>query len=406
MTFPKKLLLTLTVIITICLLGYSTWHQWSANQDTVLERMRPIPPVASFAHGASIRYIAFDPKNSELIATAGAGNIAKVWNKNNHDSPHLTLEAYNVNNGDTYMVGLAFSPTDNWIATKTFWTLEIWDSRSGSKINTLHTTSSNLTISPVRNNIATDYVNLTLWDVNDTENIRAEILLTPKIDLQSISLDGLERIDPYPERKINILRHNISSEYYNVSVNRRYNAIDYSHDGQWIAAAGMIIDEDDNAWIQKVIIWNLQNQKLYKIIEREEQKVQEPKQNSKKVTAVTLPISNDIRSIKFSHDSRFFGLAADNGLTIWSLPEWNIYHEVIDQRISDIAFSPDGTMFAVCDMKGITLWSIDTLTPVAMLKGGGLFGSSVIEFAPDGNSLAGGGYGGVLWLWDVSKISD
>ena len=406
MNIKKFSLWFIFLIIVGVILGYSTWHQWNANQGTILERMRPIPPDATFAHGGSISYIAFDPKNPDLIACGGAGNIVKVWNRNNHDSPQLTLEAHDTNHGDTYMVGLAFSPIDNWVATKTFWTLEIWDSTTGDKINTLHTPSSNLTISPIGNNIATDDVNLTLWDVNDTKNIRAKILLSPKIDLQPISLEGLERIDPYPERKINILSHNISTEFRNASINNRYNAIDFSHDGKWIAAAGMIIDEGDNDWLQKVKIWDLQKQVLFKIIERDEQKIQEHKQKRKIDPGVKLPTSNDIRSIQFSPDNRFFGLAADNGLTIWSLPEWNIYHEVIDQRISDMAFSPDGTMFAVCDMKGITLWSIETLTPVALLSGGGLLGSSVIAFSHDGNTLASGGYGGVLRLWEVSNIFD
>lgn len=143
----------IVLIVAGVVLGFSAWHQWNSNQKTVLTRMRPIPPIATFAHGGRIRHIAFDPKNSELIATAGSGNFVKVWNRNRLDFPQLTLEVKKESDGTASLVGMAFSPIDNWIVTKTFWTLEIWDSTTGKKINTLHTTSSNFTISPIRNNI-------------------------------------------------------------------------------------------------------------------------------------------------------------------------------------------------------------------------------------------------------------
>lgn len=224
----------------------------------------------------------------------------------------------------------------------------------------------------------------------------------------SISLDGLERIAPYPKENINILRHNIPIDYSNECIGHRYSAIDFSPDGNWVAAAGETLerlDEDNRKWIQNIKIWDLQKQKLSKIIERDKQKIQEPKRNGKKDPAVKTPTSNDARSIQFSPNGRFLGLAADNGLTIWSLPDWNIYHEVLDQRIEDISFSPDGTMFAVAGLKGIILWSIETLKPIALLqREGPLSFAMSIAFSPDGNTLASGSFDGVLGLWDVSNL--
>ncbi len=393
MTIPKKLLLILAVIITVSLLGYSTWHQWNANQETILERMRPIPPDATFAHGGSIRYIAFDPKDPETFACAGDGNIVKVWNRSNQDSPQLTLEAYNVNNDDTYMVGLAFSPTDNWIATKTFWTLEIWDGTSGNKIDTKHIPGSEFTISKTGNTFitASSHSNLKVWDIRDPYNITASYLLPPRIGWESLSLEGLERTFSHDGKSFTY--HDIPNEYRADAINPEYDAIDSSHDGKWIAAGGRMLSGNNGKWGHKVKIWDLHNKHLFKIVERKFLDDQQHEQYNRK-----------IRSIRFSPDNRFFAVADKNGLTIWSLPEWNIYHEVIDQRIRDMAFSPDGTMFAVCDVKGITLWSIETLIPVALLSGGGLLGSSVIAFSHDGSTLASGGYGGVLQLWEVSPL--
>ncbi|MDE0314902.1 MAG: hypothetical protein OXM61_08370 [Candidatus Poribacteria bacterium] len=407
MNGKKIFLLFLAIIVAGVLLASSTWRQWNDNQKTILQRMRPIAPMATYSQGGSINYIDFDPKNPELIAAAGSSrNFVKVWNVSKQDTPQLTLKTQKGHNGTNFVVGLGFSPVNDWIAIKGFWTLEIWDSTTGNKINTLNTASSNFAISPLCNNFALDHNHLKLWDVNDPKNITGKILLPPKMGWVSIPLDGLERIDPFPEMKISMLRHNIPNRYRNASTNEKYRAIDFSHDGRWLAAAGQMLNDNKGDWRQKVKIWDMETHQLNRIIEREEPKIQEPKRKGKKVPSSTLPLSNDIRSIKFSPDNRFFGLAADNGLTIWSLPEWDIYHEVLDKRISDIAFSPDGTLYAVADVNGINLWSVETLTPVALLSGAGLFSNSVIEFSPDGSMIAGGGMDGVVWLWDVRKLNE
>lgn len=404
MNAKKIFLLFLAIVVVGVLLAFSTWYQWNDNQKTTLERMKSIPPMAAYSQGASINYIAFDPKNPELFATAGRGNIVKLWNKNNQDTPQLTLKTQRGHNGTNFVVGLGFSPVNDWIAIKGFWTLEIWDSITGNKINTLNTASSNFAISPLCNNFALDHNHLKLWDINDPKNITGKILLPPKMGWAPIPLDGLERTDPFPEIKLNMLRHNIPSRYINASVNENFRSIDFSHDGRLLAAAGQLLNDNKGDWKQKIKIWDLEKHQLDRIIERTEPKIQEPKRKGKNVSADKMLTSKEIRSIEFSPDSRFFGLAADNGLTIWTLPEWKIYHEVLDQEIRDIAFSPDGTIYAVADAKGITLWSVETLTPIALLAGSGLFSNSVIEFSPDGNTLAGGGFGGVLSLWDMRKL--
>jgi len=163
-------------------------------------------------------------------------------------------------------------------------------------------------------------------------------------------------------------------------------------------------DFTSEKWTHKIKIWDLHRKQLFKIIERY---ITEKPQTKNDTNRLYQPFySSDIRSIKFSPDNRFFAVGARNGLTIWSIPEWNIYYEILHQQIWDIAFSPDGTMYAVADVKGITLWSVETLTPIALLQKVGLIGSSVIEFSPDGSILAGGGFGGVLSLWDVRKLNE
>ena len=94
-------------------------------------------------------------------------------------------------------------------------------------------------------------------------------------------------------------------------------------------------------------------------------------------------------------------------MTIWTLPEWDIFNEVLDQEITDIAFSPDGKTYAVTDRKTVTLWSIDNLEPIALLKEKVLLSYvDILIFSPDGKYLAAGGFSGILWIWDVSKINE
>ena len=414
----KRLFLPLAVLASIVLLGFSTWHQWSANQETALARMRPIPPMATYAQGASIEYIAYDPKNPELIA-AYSGNIladdsdyiVKVWNLNNQETPMLTLKTHREQDDNTFMVGLGFSPIDNWIATQTFETLEIWDSTTGSKINTLHTTSKNFAISPVENKMALDYRGLTVWNVKDPKNIKGRILLPPlkRWEAMSLGLEGIRTPNPKDEEEITDYRiaHALQqkiTKYGNAFVQDNYTAIDFSHDGRWLAAAGKTLNED-RKWKQLIKIWDLQTQRLHKTINIDESRIQEPEQKEEKTPAKRSSTSNDVRSIEFSPDNRFFGFAADDGITIWSLPEWEIYHEILDQETVDVAFSPNGKVYAMTDGDTVTLWSLDDLTPIALLKEDEFMSIvKTLEFSPNGMYLAAGGWSGILWVWDVSEF--
>ncbi len=387
MNGKKASLLFLAIIVAGVLLAFSTWRQWNDNQKTILERMKPIRPVAAFSHGTWINAIAFSPKNPDLVASVGEHSIIKVWNRNNTDSPELTLTHHPTNGSGTSGVSyITFSQTGEWLVSKDFWMIAIWDASSGERINTLETPSSAGVVSPVNDYLAAGSRDVKLWDISNPNKISELFILPVKMGEQSIS-----------HEKVSIKSSNYNSwvKHHNATVNQSFKTIDFSHDGKWIAAGGQIYDQNKKRWTDKVKVWDLQRKQLFKILDREITKNLEPEKYHR-----------DIRSIKFSPDNRFFAIVGENGLTIWSLPKWNIYHEVLGQSIREMAFSPDGKMYAIADVKGITLWSVETLTPIALLQKVGLIGSSVIEFSPDGSMLAGGGYGGVLSLWDIGKLNE
>ncbi|MDE0483011.1 MAG: hypothetical protein OXI67_10570 [Candidatus Poribacteria bacterium] len=391
MKTQKILILFFAIVVAVVLLMFSTWHQWSDNQKTTKERLRPVPPIAEFNHGTSISDVAFSSTNPELFASAGAGNTVKIWNVNNQDSPQITLEVQEDNDGSTNLNGIAFSPTDKWLASKTFRTLEFWDVSSGRKIDFMKIPASTFAISPEGRYLATAARELKLWDISNPKDIKGLVLLPPEIGWKPLSLEEISV--PGPTSDPLTKYHMLPNKYHHATDNQFYDSIDFSNNGKWLAAGGDVDDKIKKKRIGIIKVWDLRSKQLIKLIKRDRKVAEGAKPKE---------FINSIRAINFSPDNRFFAVAANNGLTIWSLPEWNIYHEVLDQRIRDIAFSPDGTMYAVADVKGITLWSVENITPIALLRGKGLFASvSIIAFSADGSMIAGGNYDGVLRLWDL-----
>lgn len=379
MSFLKKSLRLLAVVITCGLLGYTTWHQWSDNQSTILDRMKPIPPIAECNHGGWIQGIAFSPINSDTIATASEGNKLKIWDINNPETPLMAKTGHTRHRGHTFIKCLAFSPNGEWIASKTYEKLDVWKIPSGKKLISTEIRSFTGAISPVSYRIATALNDVRLWDISNLNEISEMDVLSPKIGAQALKFAEASNI-----------RHR------NETVNHNYDNLVFSNNDKWLAASGKFHDNTRKKWIEKVKIWDLHNKQLVKIIERE-----------KLVGTQYKKYNRGIDSVRFSPNNRYFSVTGNSGMTIWTLPEWHIYNEVLDQEISDIAFSPDGKIYAMTDGKTVTLWSVENLELIALLKEEVLLHyTNMLTFSPDGNYLAaGGGSSGIVWVWDVSKIN-
>lgn len=195
MKTQKILILFFAIVVAVVLLMFSTWHQWNDNQKTTKERLRPVSPIAEFNHGTSIRDVAFSSTNPELFASAGAGDTVKIWNVNNQDSPQITLEAQKDDDGSTNLNGIAFSPTDKWLASKTFRTLEFWDITSSRRIDFIKIPASTFAISPEGRYLATATRELKLWDISDPKDIKGLVLLPPEIRLE-VPISGRDKCTP------------------------------------------------------------------------------------------------------------------------------------------------------------------------------------------------------------------
>ena len=390
MQFKKPFLLFIASVVVLGILGLSIWYRWNTGQKLAQQRIPELTPSAEFNHGSWINTVALSPTKPELIASAGIeSEIIKVWNRSNTDTPLITLT-----NPDG--IGfIAFSPTNEWLVSKSFWGIIFWDVFSDEKIGVFKIRPGAAAVLPDRHLLATAANDIRLWDIRNLKDIKAIVVLPPKMGRQPLSHEDARSV-----------RHR------NETTNQFYRVIDFSPDGKWIAAGGSMNDGDRQISHGVVKVWDLQRRQLAKIFPREL-----PKGKN----------YSDIRSIKFSPDNRFFASVSRYGYTIWTLPEWHIHCDVgaqtanepisssLDdgtqigigvgqpvQFFEDLAFSPDGKIYAVAESETVTLYSTESVTPIALLKGG----ANVIAFSQDGSTLVGGGFDDIVRLWDVGGLNE
>ena len=416
MQFKKPFLLFIASVVVIGLLGLSIWYRWNTDQKLAQQRIPELTPSAEFNHGSpQIGDVAISPVNSDLIASVGPitsdtftsngedsvlkawdprnnkGSIIKVWNRNNTKTPVLTLTDHR---GKDY---IAFSATGERLISRNTSTLVFWDAASGAKIDVFDIPSGAAAFSHNGHLLATASNDIKLWDTRNLKQIKPIVVLPPKMGRQPLSHEEAR-----------------SARHHNETIYERYNLVDFSSDGKWIAAGGSMNDVDWQIRRGVVKVWDLQHRQLVKILPRALPKGENYR---------------DIRSISFSQNNRFFASVSPYGYTIWTLPEWHIHCDVRAQTASkpvsftlddgtkigtgvgqpiqsfkDLAFSPDGKMYAVVESRAVILYSTESVNPIALLNGGRF--SNVVKFSQDGSILVSGGIDGIVRLWDIGGLNE
>ena len=407
MQFKKLFLLFITPVVVIGLLGLSIWYWWNTDQKLAQQRIPTLTPITEFNHGApQIEDVAISPVNSDMIASVGTitsdtftsngedsvlkawdprdnkGSMIKIWNRNNtkNSSP-------NADRPSRQRLHRVFGNGVNGLSVEILRHSCFGMQLQGLKIDVFDIPSGAAAFSPNGHLLATASNDIKLWDIRNLKDIKAIVVLPPKMRRQPLSHEEARSV-----------RHHNETSY------ERYNLVDFSSDGKWIAAGGSMDDVDWQISRGVVKVWDLQRRQLVKIFPRE---LPKGKNHS------------NIRSISFSPDNRFFASVSSYGYTIWTLPEWHIHCDVRAQTASepisftlddgtqigtgvgqpvqffqDLAFSPDGKIYAVAESRTVTLYSTKTVTPIALLKGGRYL--DVVTFSQDGNTLVGGGSDGVV----------
>jgi WD40 repeat protein len=424
MQFKKPFLLFIASVVVLGILGFSIWYRWNTGQKLAQQRIPELTPSAEFNHGAPwIGDVAISPVNSDIIASVGPitsdtftsngedgvikawnprdneGSSIKVWNRNNTKTPVLTLtDPRGKDDRSPRIIDyIAFSATGERLISRNTSTLVFWDAASGAKIDVFDIPSGTAALSPNGHLLATASNDIKLWDTSNLKEIKPIVVLPPKMGRQPLSHEEAR-----------------SARHHNETIYERYKWVDFSSDGKWIAAGGSMDDADWQIRRGVVKIWDLQRRQLVKIFPRALAKDENYR---------------NIRSISFSQDNRFFASVGSYGYTIWTLPEWHIHCDVRAQTakepivftlddgtqigtgvgqpvqfFNDLAFSPDGKIYAVAESETVTLYSTESVTPIALLKGGKFL--KVVKFSQDSSILVSGGSNGIVQLWDVGGVNE
>ncbi|MCY3740645.1 MAG: hypothetical protein OXH00_06475 [Candidatus Poribacteria bacterium] len=429
MQFKKPLLLFIASVFVLGILGFSIWYRWNTDQKLAQQRIPELTPSAEFNHRSpQIGDVAISPVNSDLIASVGPitsdtftsngegsvlkawdprdnkGSSIKVWNRNNTKTPVLTLIDHRGKDdrGFNMIDYIAFSAMGERLISRNASTLVFWDAASGAKIDVFDIPYGTAAFSPNGHLLATASNDIKLWDIRNLKEIKPIVVLPPKMGGQPLSHEEAR-----------------SARHHNETIYERYDLVDFSSDGKWIAAGGSM-NKFNNIGQGVVKIWDLQHRQLVKIFPRELPKGVEIKPKTD---------YTDIQSIKFSPDNRFFASVGSYGYTIWTLPGWYIHCNVRAQTagepiffllddgtqigtgvgepvqfFKDLAFSPDGKMYAVAESRTVTLYSTESGTPIALLNGGRFL--DVVKFSQDGSTLVSGGIDGIVRLWGVGGLNE
>ena len=105
-------------------------------------------------------------------------------------------------------------------------------------------------------------------------------------------------------------------------------------------------------------------------------------------------------ALSFSPDGSLLAIADSEGVSLWDV-ESRKQVASFGQWPGALSFSPDGSLLAIMEGEVVRLWNVASKKQVASFAYPGSVPS--VSFSPDGGTLAAGGTGGTVRLWDVSE---
>ena len=313
--------------------------------------------------------IAFSP-DSEMLASGGDAGTTRLWNVRTGE-PLKTLTRYTGR-----VQSLAFSPdgttlaggTSAGFAGKTY----LWDVGTGELLKTF--IGSRVAFSPDGRTLATGgWRNIRLWDVETGKLLKTLTGHTSWVHSMAFSPDGRTLATGDQDKTIYLwdMRTGASIKILTGHTYSVY-SIAFSPDSRTLASSG---GRKDNT----IRLWDVGTGKPLKI----------------RITHTT-----DFLGVAFSPDGRTLASSSSDGtIRLWDARSGQ-YKQTFPGTARPLVFSPDGGFLAA----GLNL--MDLTIGEAWEEPLGYHPSlECIAFNPDGTTLASGGFGGMIILWDVTSYT-
>ncbi len=381
---------------------------------TLLERNDGFPLILNKGK-SDIYLLAFSPDEGTLLAVSSNGTIS-AWNTITWD------QAFSITEHPSYIKGLKFTKKDGTLTnTLTSYSgfrnirIQLWDLNLGKQLKAEYL--------DVRGSGVVEPYGGTVVSTNNDGTIKVWDVKTKK---PIAILKGQPTADPYNRLTISHGGEIVASGGKDTFVrvwntrNLKQNTpqftlkghtspienLTFSPDGKTLASSSY--DTTNRKYI--IRLWNMTNGKLLSNI---------------------TPNKNIVKTLAFSPDGKILVTASgDDSLRLWNITNATQISVIKNQKgVSTIQFAPDGKTLVIGKWNGtINVCRLDTNYNVplintlsSMLSGmknsitkeetsnpyfrGHTFAVSVLEFSPNGKTLASGSKDGTILLWDWKKIT-